>query len=119
MSQEHKSKVEIMQALKCCTVEHDCTKCPYNYIKPYFNDTCIDTVMRDTLALFKEADDVSVDLLTQLQVGIVEHVMSVIKEKATRTSYADMAVPGVIHETYSIRGRDLEEIEKELTEEVK
>ena len=47
---------------------------------------------------------------------IVHKTLARVKIRCSRASYPDMAVPGVMHEIFTIKGEDLDEIEKELSQ---
>ena len=97
---------KIIKALEYCVAEGACDECP------------IDKRHKDDCVCMQHLAKLSLSLVRRLQTEKEETVhktIARIKIKCQRVSYADMAVPGVNHEIFTIKGEDLDEIEKELT----
>ena len=111
----------IIKALECCLTHNGCEQCEY---KPFdaLRGTmgCYESLMVDALETIKELNVTNMVYritLTKLYAELktsVHKTMDIIKSKSTRTAYSCMA-SGEMHETYTIRGSDLVEIEKELS----
>lgn len=95
---------QIIKALKCCANDGACSSCPLR--EDY--TPCLTTMARDALSLIRK--------LEREKEEIVHKTLARVKIKCQRVAYSDMAVPGVMHEIFTIKGEDLDEIEKELSQ---
>jgi hypothetical protein len=60
---------------------------------------------------------ITAEQFKELRAELVKETFDAIKKRANKTSYSCM-ISGDIHETYSISGKALDELEKELLNEV-
>ena len=125
------NREQIIKALELHSQRGACMdKCPYGK-----ENLCGNAMARDALSLIRELTEENEKLkytsLTSITMEqaltrirrlqrekeeIVHKTIARVKIKCQRVSYADMAVPGVTHEIFTIKGEDLDEIEKELLE---
>lgn len=130
---------QIIKALEYCAAEGVCDECP---IDKRHKDDCVcmqhlvklslslirklteenDRLMGDKNYWKKRAQDRELEHDKAVKKGYawgiadsVHKTLARVKIKCQRVSYADMAVPKVNHEIFTIKGEDLDEIEKELT----